>query len=98
MKARVLGLMGGEPGSRQVSLVQTRAHKHAEQGAWVQTKLLGRGRGPWRRKGVPGVQSRALKRRQVCWLWVRAPTNTAGNPAGAELGSGAQPRSWGEQS
>lgn len=93
MKARVSGLTAGEPGSRQGSLVQIRAHKHAEQGSWVQTKLLGRGRGPWSRKGVPGVQSRALRRRQLCWLWIRAPTNTAGNPAGAEQGSGAHPRS-----
>lgn len=52
MKARVSGLMGGEPGSRQGSLVQTRAHKHAEQGFWVQTKLLGRGGGPWSRTGL----------------------------------------------
>lgn len=45
MKARVSGLLGREPGSRQGSLVQTRAHKHAEQGSWVQTKLLRQGRG-----------------------------------------------------
>lgn len=92
MKARVSGLLGREPGSRQGSLVQTRAHKHAEQGSWVQTKLLGRGGGLWSRTGVPGVQSRALRRRQGSWLWIRTPTNAAGNPVSAEPGSGAEPR------
>lgn len=92
MKARVSGLLGGEPGSREGCPVQTGPHKHAEQGSWVQTKVLDRGEGPGSRTGIPGVQSRGLGRRQVSWLWIRAPTNAAGNPAGAQLGSGAQPR------
>lgn len=54
MHARVPGVLGRGLEGSQVSLVQTRAHKHAEQGSWVQTKLLGVGRDPERVTGVPG--------------------------------------------
>lgn len=72
--------LGGSPGP----LVQSKAHKHAEQESWVQAEVLGMGKSPRRRTGVPGVQSRGLRRGWGSWLWIKAPTDAAMNPGGVQ--------------
>lgn len=84
MQARVPGMRDRGLGCSPGPLVQSKAHKNAEQESWVQAELLGVGKGPRRRTQVPGVQSRALRRRWGSWLWIEAPMNAAMNPGGVQ--------------